>query len=304
MKFFLSTLLAFGYAQQSCTVCSETMIERNKPLTITNPADLLPNKGCWDTTDAANFGTESCSKCYALFFNTRGSDNIGDDFYVLHAERGCVHERTMVGRNVTSFPSATECIPKNGVQCTMTLTEESFGNFGNIQALYAVGTAADTLSIGQALISVNNPLGFDRFNQAPLRCHQCDSQFSEANNACFQNPPPASDCEDFNATSCYSETSSYTAVDPNTNRERTYYYAKRGCSRVSSQLAGVTQIREETKELPVVPMVVENKSVTRRVKVEHCATASCNKARMDYISTSDERKMVASAIFFIFSLMI
>ena len=73
---------------------------------------------------------------------------------------------------------------------------------------------------------------------------------------------------------------------------------------MSSQLAGVTQIREETKELPVVPMVVENKSVTRRVKVEHCATASCNKARMDYISTSDERKMVFSAIFFIFTLMI
>ena len=195
MKFFLSTLLTFGYAQQLCTVCSETMIELNKPLTITNPgknfrntqtlilfpADLLPNKGCWDSTEAGKFGTESCPKCYALFFNTRGSDNIGDDFYVLHAERGCVHERTMVGRNVTSFPSATECIPKNGVQCTMTLTEETFGNFGNIQALYAVGTAAETLSIGQALIVVNDPLGFDKFNQAPLRCHQCDSQFSEAN---------------------------------------------------------------------------------------------------------------------------
>ena len=54
---------------------------------------------------------------------------------------------------------------------------------------------------------------------------------------------------------------------------RTFYYAKRGCSRMSSQLAGGTDVREITRDLPVVPMVIENQTVQRRVKIEHCASA-------------------------------
>ncbi len=142
---------------------------------------MLPNKGCWDSTDAADFETESCAQCYALFFNTRGKDNEQDDFYVLHAERGCVHDRVLVGKNVTSFPSASACNPQPPAECSMQLTKDNFGNFGTLTALYVVGTAVDTLAMGQQMIAANKYDGMKNFNQAPLRCHQCDSLFSEAN---------------------------------------------------------------------------------------------------------------------------
>jgi hypothetical protein len=50
-----------------------------------------------------------------------------------------------------------------------------------LNALYVVGNAADTLGMGQAKIAANKYDGMTKFNQAPLRCHQCDSLFSEAN---------------------------------------------------------------------------------------------------------------------------
>ena len=144
-------------------------------------ADLLPNKGCWDSADAADFETESCAQCYALFFNTRGVDAEQNDFYVLHAERGCVHDRVVVGKNVTSFPTATECNPAQPSDCQMQLNKDNFGNFGKLNALYVVGNAADTLGLGQAMIAALKYDGMKKFNPAPLRCHQCDSLFSEAN---------------------------------------------------------------------------------------------------------------------------
>jgi hypothetical protein len=72
---------------------------------------------------------------------------------------------------------------------------------------------------------------------------------------------------------------------------------------MSSQLAGGTDVREITRDLPVVPMVIENQTVQRRVKVEHCASAGCNKAKMDYVSTSDGRIIGISATFFLLFLL-
>jgi hypothetical protein len=72
---------------------------------------------------------------------------------------------------------------------------------------------------------------------------------------------------------------------------------------MSSQLAGGTDVREITRDLPVVPMVTENQTVQRRVKIEHCATAGCNKAKMDYVSTSDGRIFGMSAAFFLLLLL-
>jgi hypothetical protein len=63
----------------------------------------------------------------------------------------------------------------------MQLNKDNFGNFGSLNALYVVGNAADTLGIGQQKIAANKYDGMTKFNQAPLRCHQCDSLFSEAN---------------------------------------------------------------------------------------------------------------------------
>ena len=72
---------------------------------------------------------------------------------------------------------------------------------------------------------------------------------------------------------------------------------------MSSQLAGGTDVRELTRDLPVVPMVTENQTVQRQVKVEHCASAGCNKAKMDYVSTSDGRIVGISAAFFLLLLL-
>jgi hypothetical protein len=72
---------------------------------------------------------------------------------------------------------------------------------------------------------------------------------------------------------------------------------------MSSQLAGGTDVREITRDLPVVPMVIENQTVQRRVKVEHCASAGCNKAKMDYVSTNDGKIVGISAAFFLLLLL-
>ena len=72
---------------------------------------------------------------------------------------------------------------------------------------------------------------------------------------------------------------------------------------MSSQLAGGTDIREVTRDLPVVPMVIENQTVQRRVKIEHCASAGCNKAKMEYVSTSDGGIIGISSAFFLLILL-
>jgi len=287
MKLFAPLVIASANAL-TCSVCEETTVQMLSSdfATSKNPtAHLDQLNGCFQGGNGAPQVTQCEGTCFALFFAYKGVDGTGQTFYTQHAERGCKHTRKYLGKEV-DFPSAVDC-SENTNGCAITLTKENFGlgNQGSIKGVFFQSATQNTVTINTKPSNSSPTFGNSLIETAPMKCYQCSSGASLANDtSCFDATSAVSGhCPDFRSTSCFSRTSWYTAPKESSTAE--YKMAERGCSTVPADEAKNRQISYFIGEVPREPEV-DFELERREIVEEHCDTENCNDFKPAEKSTS------------------